>query len=360
MKSKQSSIVFRNIDSLKFIFALVIAYMHFTYYAFVKNLYPIQRYNNSSVYLIVEFFFIIAGFFLFQTFKNKEQTWCDFTKRKIIRLWPVLAFSIIISIILYYLKLYPANSGLDVQFLNMLFLESIGVAPKYYGYNWYISAYFWVTIFYFYILKVFKNEHANLIIALCIYFSLVGNLNHSNFRLNEIFTTYGFFFNAALLRALTGIGLGYFTGIFYDKIKNYINSRNFDNTKTFIISSMAEFACCLFLIKYMLLKHNTKNALIFIIVFLILFLLFLFKKGIISKLLDGGLLASFGKYAYSIYVMQSISFHLTRSLMWKVPFLIIHSNIALFIALIVATILGILAYHFVEKPVSNYLKKVLP
>jgi len=352
-------IKFGNIETLRFLFSILIVYMHFTHHKAVESLYLIQGHNDSGVRFIVEFFFIIAGFFLFYTFKNKKQTWIQFVKKKIARLWPSLAFySLIIIILLVFFGIQPPfNAGLDVQIFNIMFLQNIGLTPDAYGYNWFISSYFWTIIFYFYILKNFDIKYANLIIALCVYFSLVVNLNCSNFTLYGIETTYYNFFNAGLLRALTGIGIGYFIGIFYSKAKNYITAKSFDNLKTFIILTIIEVFCSFYLIKYLLFEVNYKNALIFLIMFSILFFTVLIKKGAISKILDNKYFAFLGRYSYSIYVMQGITFLLLESTLWKTPYFIIHTKLTSFITLITAVILGILAYHIAEKPLSAYLKK---
>ncbi len=342
-----------NVESLRFIFSLMIVYMHFTHEPAVKALYLIQSFNNEKLYLIVEFFFIIAGFFLFHTFKNKEQGWTDFVKKKILRLWPALACFGVVSIILRCFGMECTYIGLDIQIINMMFLQGIGVTPGHYGFNWFVSAYFWAIIFYFYILKNFNTKYANLIIALCVYFSLVGNLNHSDFTLAKI-DTYNTFLSAGLLRAITGIGIGYFVGIFYDKIKERFCKEGHNSLKTFVLCSMTEILCSFFLIKNLLLKHTEKNALIFIVAFLILFFMFLLKKGVISKILDNKYLAFFGKYSYSIYVMQAASFCLLRFSLWKMPYFIVHTNILTGATLAFATILGILTYHLIEKPAAKY------
>lgn len=336
--------------------------MHFTHEPAVRALYLIQSFNSKRAYLAVEFFFIIAGFFLFCTYKNKEQSWIRFVLRKFIRLWPALVCFSVASTVLHFFHLYWFNSGLDSHLLNMMFLQGMGLAPKHCDFNWFISVYFWVIIFYFYILKNFQSKYANLIIALCIYFSLVGNLNCSNFTLSTI-DTYKIFFNAGLLRGLSGIGIGYFTGMFYYKVKNHIDNnkstgkKGLSSFKIFILASIAEFGCFYFLIKNLLFKNTEKNALIFIAVFLLLFLMFLFKKGAISKAFENKYLAFFGKYSYSIYVMQAITFCILQHTLWKVPYFITHIYSLIFITLFAAVLFGIITYHAAEKHLMNWLKR---
>lgn len=68
---------FYNIDCFRFIFSLIIVYFHILHaniMKFVENTPSMQNYEylakiSSNSYLIVECFFIIAGFFLFLNFK---------------------------------------------------------------------------------------------------------------------------------------------------------------------------------------------------------------------------------------------------------------------------------------------------
>ena len=83
----------RNIEALRFIFAVIIVYFHI----FHSNL--ISLYENSSqlhilsdkccsASYIVELFFIISGFFLYRTFdKHKNSTVFEFATGKFFRLW---------------------------------------------------------------------------------------------------------------------------------------------------------------------------------------------------------------------------------------------------------------------------------
>lgn len=93
---------YNNIEFLRFLFSLIIVYMHFTHEPAVRALYLIQSFNSKRAYLVVEFFFIIAGFFLFCTYKNKEQSWIRFVLRKFIRLWPALVCFSIASMVLHF------------------------------------------------------------------------------------------------------------------------------------------------------------------------------------------------------------------------------------------------------------------
>ncbi len=352
-----------NIEVLRFLFSLIIVYFHilhsnilkFTTKTNVSNIYDALAINCTDGYLIVECFFIIAGFFLFQSFKNNRyKNWHTFTLNKIARLWPVLAFSILITIFAG-LLIKSNTTSIYTHFINMLFLQCIGVSLDYRGINWFISPYFWVMIFYFFILKSFNFKHACLIIAICAYFSLVGNINYFEGEFGR--ETINIFFNSGIMRALFGIGAGYFTGLFYNSVKDLI-ALKFNDIKSFIIISLCEISIFAFLIKYFIFyKINYQNKLIFVIAFIILFFLFLIKKGCLSKLFENKYLGCLGKYSYSIYIMQQISFWILGITLWKSSVFINNIYQCLLVSILFSVIVGVLTYYLVEKPSAKYLKK---
>ena len=80
-----------------------------------------------------------------------------------------------------------------------------------------------MLIFYFYLLKNFSLKAVNLVIALCVYFGFVININYlsGGFGAWVIFS----FLNLGVLRALAGIGIGYFIGNFYISKKEKIEKK---------------------------------------------------------------------------------------------------------------------------------------
>ena len=95
-----------------------------------------------------ECFFIISGYFLYKNIiENKDVSIAQFIWKKIIRLAPVLIFSVLLGVIFFKQNIYSA-------IFNSLFLQCIGLSLDYKGINWYISPLFWTLIFYY---AVFKN-----------------------------------------------------------------------------------------------------------------------------------------------------------------------------------------------------------
>lgn len=351
-----------NVEFLRFIFSLMIVYYHIFIFWIQPYVTGVSVYAEltgkvHNTYIIVEFFLIMAGFFFYQTLQKRQQSWSSFALNKIARLWPVLALAICSYIVI---KLaFGLEINLYTQFLNLLFLQCIGVTLEYKSELWFISAYFWVMLFYFYILKNWKKENALLVIALLVYFSLVGNINyfHGGFGRETIHT----FINAGVMRVLAGIGIGYFIGIFYDKVKNCteICKTKLQKSLKFIIVSAIEIYCFVFLINNCIFhKLSFKNMLIYLVIFSILFFMFLIKQGFLSKILDNKFFGFCGKYSYSIYAMQMSCFVLLKNTLWlNKKFITEHVYLNIFITLLFCLTVGILTYKFVEVPAGKFLKE---
>lgn len=348
---------YKNIEFVRFLFAGIIVWFHL-----FSNIPPslrtikpfsIMASNSADAYLIVELFLIISGFFLYKTYKNRpDLSWIKFTIHKIARLWPVLAFSILCLFILgafnvSHVKFYR-------EFVNLFFMQCIGVTLDFKGINWYISPFFWVSIFYFYILKKYKQQNVNLAIALLSYFSCVGLVTYFNGGFGRA-TIYSFF-NGGVMRCLFGIGVGYFIGILYDKIHK--NMKNIQSIWNYIIISIIEIYCMCFLV-YNFIFHHTSypNKIIFILMFAILFILLLLRRGFLSNLLNNNISNCIGKYAYSIYVMQQVSFHVLGITLWSKHSLIVnYPLLMLILSVVFCIIVGIITFYLVERPVDRYIK----
>ena len=68
-------------------------------------------------YLAVDMFFIMSGFFLMYTFNNSLNV-CDFIKKKIIRLWPMVVAYAVIDTLYQYLFIIPRIIFLIIKFLG--------------------------------------------------------------------------------------------------------------------------------------------------------------------------------------------------------------------------------------------------
>ncbi len=91
-----------NVDFLRFVFALFIVYYHITpimskFFGKVLWLDYLSTRNSNVGQVIVISFFVISGFLFFLTEEYRRFSLSTYIKRKVIRIWPVLAFSLIVN-----------------------------------------------------------------------------------------------------------------------------------------------------------------------------------------------------------------------------------------------------------------------
>lgn len=360
MKEKSEKLY--HIELLRFIFSVIIVYYHILHANIMNNVgTAAEQYkalNTSCNYAcaIVECFFILGGFFLYFSFwRNPEQSFGSFVQKKIARLWPVLAFSVILGIVFFKQKIGP-------QFFTLTFLSGVGLGKASGGINWYISPYFWTMLFYFGLLKCVKQKKSqNLIIAILVYFSYVINIFNTDGGFGRKVVSFGL--SLELLRAVASIGMGYLLAAITESFEPFLQAITENKTKDIIFRifvSVLEIICCACLTIHFLYKKYAYNAhFIVIIEFSILLLCLVSKKGILSILFNHKYF-DIGKYSYSIYVMQQTIFWALQRSFWKTS--IVQSNIpaTIILSLVICVISGIIVYKFIEKPFGKLLSKPLP
>ena len=346
-----------NIDFLKFIFAIIIVYYH-VLHASIMNyvgdnpVYLELQSKNADAGIIVEMFLIIAGFFLYTSLRKGLPDTMEFILSKFFRLWPVLFFAIVMAMIINRDINYPS-------LFNAFFLQCIGISLDYKGITWYISPYFWSLIFYFLLLKNIREKTRNVIIPVIVYFSYVININYTGGGFGR--ETIWCCVSLGFLRCLGGIGMGYLIA----KILDYIYSTKYLNffrlNNRFIselIFSVLEFISLGFIIKYTVFgKLGYKNNFVFVIVFCILFICFVLKKGVVSRVFMLLGKSGLGRYAYSIYAMQQVSFYLLRKTLWLHQEIIECEILCLALSVLFSILVGIMVYHFIELPFMKFYRK---
>lgn len=352
-----------NIELFRFIFSILIAYGHMMLFYLLpvsKNVFNWCNMGQTwnATLTIVDSFFILTGFFMFNTVTYKNITTMQFMKGKIIRLWPVYFFSFIAFFVLSKFKVCSFNLYDDI--LNLLFLQCSGhkLSLGDSGYSWYISSLFWVSLFYFYLLRNFQKKNARLIIGIMTFFSYIllihkfdgGVGAHISPPLLELFVP-------GILRALGGIGLGYFIGEIFDNLKN-IKSENLNIYKRISIS-ITELIITLFLLYNYLIKKVYNNSLLYILAFGVLLLLLALQIGKYSQMLNWKGFEYIGRYSYSIYIMHQPVFLTLKKYIWTKDFVINNPIKSVLIGIFTCLIVGILTYHLIEQPGRKLLKYVL-
>lgn len=309
----------------------------------------------------VDFFFIMAGFFLVFTFKPTLSLF-NFLKKRVIRFWPVMLFVLICYGIGSIFDLTSFAPGRDI--LTLLFINNIGLPFKHgdSGNLWFVSVLIWCSVFYFLMIKHVKlkfNIFTFLFISIISYSIL---LSHQHGDIRGYHQNYYGFVNIGILRGLAGMGLGCLLASVWPNYKTLFAER-FNSKLAYISLGCLELVFLLLLIYNSLCHslHMCKFVLIFL--FVILFVLFLINKGFVSQFFDRDIWVKLSKYTYSIYVIHIFVLYVLKNGIYQYHVEFIHKYLLLVtcFTLLVILIFGIFTYRFVEEPCARYLtNKFLP
>lgn len=325
-----------NIEFLRIIFTLGIVFTHVANSCCSERL-DIWNYAGLGV----EFFFILSGFLLACTF-NPEKTVLTFLKSKIIRFLPLILFVSAVR------GIFANQINVTNMFSDFLFLPVPGLhyTAGFVNVAWYINVMLWVSLFYFYLMKFYKKETVNIIIGLITFFAYTALISKGWDRLGTI----NEFVKINLLRALGGMGVGYFLKQISEVLK----------IKTTPLYNLFEFLIITFAISAMYVqKISMSNPVYYIILFAVVIFCFVQKKGKVSLFFEKPVFASLSKYALSVYLAQEI---ITTDLFGyafsKYPEILKqHSFLTVSITLFLACMLGVVVHHAVELPAGLALKK---
>lgn len=358
----------KNIEFLRLFFTLVVVYGHlmqwfiFPHFIDVPIISSIKNNFTYNFGVVVEMFFILSGFFMFRSFNKPggQKSWLHFTKNKIIRLWPVLAFAIVALGILSLFHMLKFEKYPNI--LSLFFIDAAGFTEKLSnsGYAWYVSAMFWALLFYYYLLKKISTRTLNLTIALTTYIAYVLLLPKADFSVRF---QYGIL-PTDIIRGLAGVGLGYFIGqiVYLFKLRTgEPEGQKQQSKKQFFFISIAEIYLFFYLANNLLIHDvSSQSRLVFIIPFCVLFILFLMKRGLLSQLTEINIIDTVGKYSYSIYIMQIVIFILFSNMLFNNPIIgvRVYPVLNIIFTMSACIILGIATHYFIEKPGASLLNKL--
>ena len=181
-------------------------------------------------YISVEFFFIVSGFLLYRQCKsNKYATNIEYIKDKYFNIYPIY---IICFAIMFIFKTAADPSTRAIYFFDsfweMVGLQCIGLNRGWdyiSGTSWYISALLICGFFLYFLLQNYEKFTVEFLIPLCImvfYSWFYRNGAILDFTIAGEMT--GFYTNGALMRGVTGMGLG----VIAARLNSYLqkNARN--------------------------------------------------------------------------------------------------------------------------------------
>ena len=260
--------------------------------------------------IFVDLFFILSGFVIYHTYKDKTFTkYLSFTfiKKRLKRLLPLHFYTLGVLVILEFIKQlsythFPFSqppfsyNSWESFWPQLLLLNSTPffVDFSWNGPNWSISAeliaylVFVVTS----ILSMRKNTYSFLIALLLVLFGyLFFYLNYGTYDITIDF-------NFSFIRGLIGFNLGVFVYHIAQKFRTLFNT--FSNS----ICTFIEFMCIgIVLVTVSAINPYVKsNFYLLHIAFALLILVFSFERGAISKLLMHDVFQDIGRWSYSIYL----------------------------------------------------------
>lgn len=329
-----------NIEFLRIVFTLMVVYHHTC---------SILKVWNKG-WLGVEFFFILSGFFLFITFKP-EKNIITYIKQKWIRFCPLIAFGGVICG-LFVEELYPQQFFTEFFFITDTGLDCTQINVP----AWYLAVLFWVSIFYFYLMKTQKKETVNIIIGVLIFFAYVGCVKKGfSGRYLTLGNDFGALFTMGLLRGIAGTGLGYFLGEIYKITKENIwnfSRRTFTMLEVFFL--FYSVALCTYK------PFTTRNDLFASLTFACLILLFVIRNGSISNWCNHLIFPKMSKYCLAIFLTHwGVAHHFLTKINNQYPVVEKHVILAISITILASCILGMISHHAIEKPGAKLMKRWL-
>lgn len=360
---------FYNIELFRFIFAVSILLLHFSGLYLKPFTKEISEYSHmvtkfSLGYICVDFFFIISGFFWILN-ADKENSLFQFAKNKLLRLMPVIFFAMATLLIFSFFNILNFSFCHSIE--SLFLLSGLGITHNNVSQGlgnlhpiWFVSALFWGLIFFQYIFKNYQSKNINLFLAIFIVLAYGLITQENNGRLGgRIATTWFGIYNLGILRAICGIGIGYFIGKFYKHNIHFIETY-IPSIKTKLILTVLQLSI-FFTIFYNLFVRRKiyNNDIFFILLFVLLFLLLLCNKDYFSRLLNFKFFKLLGVSSYSIYIMHIPFMELGKTFLFNK----IHINLlsespkTYFYTLIFCCVIGgILTYKYIELPLSKKLK----
>lgn len=328
------------LDGLRGIFSLMIVVLHVEIYSFARDF-----------GLFVDFFFVLSGFVISYVYDDKINGFLDFKsyiKKRIIRLYPLLFFCVLMMTIVHFFAsyfveintLYINNIIQPLIFSNSIFV--FGAINGIVGPSWSISAeMFSYILFAFVIVLPITKRNKYLLKTLIILISFFF-----------LFQT-GYFMQTSNLGFIRG-----FLGFFVGSLVFYLN-KNYDKKL-----KISEFLQLFLLFLFFALVYFSDKSVKFFTPFFFAFLLssYINSEGFISRLMLTKPLKYLGKISYSVYLNHHLIYLIIEQIMFDFfNFEInIYTNfIYLILTLSTTIIFSHFTYIYIEVKGGNFLTKIL-
>ena len=346
-----------NIEFLRFAFSVIIVYFHILH----SNIMPYTDGHGTYIdlqqmcrmaYTLVEAFLIIGGYFIYTSWvKTPNKPFAEFALHRFFRIWPVFAF---------YMICFTLMKGdiTENTLLDVALLRATGLSLTFTEIVWYVAPFFWSSLLMFAILKTAKKQSAGLIIALISYFGYLINLNYMDGGAGAAVIWNSI--SLAMLRVMAGLGIGILIGMAMSELSAVYQIETPPRGRLAVfLFSLTEAICGGLLLCIVLFRRpHINNIFSVVVIFSVLFVCFINHLGIFSRLLNKPIFACMGRYSYSIYVMQQISFDIMEETIWQNTDLICNYElITILLSVAFSVFVGVVTYYLVERPTYSFFKK---
>ena len=220
-----------SISFFRLVFTFIIAFWHFP---------MLSKEWLKSGYIVVEFFFILSGFLLYQSSRKPIDT-IEYTKNRLSKFWlKTVVITIIISLANGSITFDCLNNFLQYSAEVLLLLVYVVPFDKNIqldnGPIWYLTVLIWGGAFIYAIIKTFTKKQKLILAVICfVCYTIV--LNHS-YDLNDVWA-----YPLPLLRGLAGISLGCILNYIVNEHSNITGKTLIDITGIlgFVISTILLF-----------------------------------------------------------------------------------------------------------------------
>lgn len=272
-----------SISFFRFIFTLVIAFWHFA---------MLSKEWLKSGYIVVEFFFILSGFLLYQS-SHKPIGTIEYTKNKLSKFWfKAAVITIIISLTSGSIAFNNLNNFL--QYTAKVLLLMVDVVPfdkniqLGNGPIWYLTVLIWGGTFIYAIIKTYPKKQ-KLILAIICFVCYTIVLNHS-YDLNDVWA-----YPLPLLRGLAGISLGC--------ILNYIVNEHVNEHSNIIGKTLIDITGILgFIISTILLFITDVHGILPVICYSFIIIACFKQNSAISKMLNRPIFSKLASTSFEIFI----------------------------------------------------------
>ena len=342
-----------NIDFLRLLFVVLIVYYHLIQRDYIQATHvELLAHMKANALFLGDVgnmaLFIVSGYFLLGSLEKKDKDFLQFSLHRLMRFWPTLCFAILCMGILGAFHLIKFDVGQNILNLFAITKSGTGLTLQLTNLHtsWFVCTLFWASLFYYALYNNVKARNTFIfVVTLIVWFSCVLFVNSAGISARKVI--YGFFSRIGMW-SLGMIGLGILLRAFLSEIR--IETRKIN----YWIASVLEILLLSWLMYVCLIERFKESRMILVIAFSALFVLFIMNQGVLSQLFNKPWVSKIGRYTFSIYIMQEVGIDSVKYLWANIQ----GGGICLvLLSVLICVILGVVTYHLIEKPISDFYRK---